>query len=96
MKTLGPVLLAILLAAACGRRDDSPAPTTSAQAPNPPVAAVPQKPPPSNRVTTEDWLAQPIAKDPTAYNLPLEIELSVPELPPKELMEPSKELPKEE
>lgn len=96
MKFLTPVMFAILMAIACDRRDESPALADSIPAADPTVATIPEESPSSEQFTPEDWLAQPIAKDPTAYDLPLEIEIPLPELPPEKLMEPTAELREEE
>lgn len=93
MKTTLPILfLVAVLVAGCNRPEDSmspvaPSSTGVAQVAVPDATAEPVSIPP------EEWANHPIFKKPNPYDLPLEIEVEMPELPPEGVMEPAAELP---
>lgn len=93
MKALLLMLLVVLPAVGCNRQDDLLPDTTIAPAGSADAAAVPEALPKPAHITPEQWLANPAYKKANPYDLPLEYDIKVPELPPKEVMEPSPELP---
>jgi hypothetical protein len=92
MKTILPILFAAVLVAGCNGPEESLPPVT------PPPSGTDQTTPPENppkpaRFSPEEWANHPIFKKPNPYDMPMEYEIEVPELPPQGVMEPGPELP---
>jgi len=82
----------VLLAAGCNSRvEPEPSATTPFQEAS--QAPEQQPGPQSGPFTPEQWLATPAYKKANPYDLPLQYEIEIPELPPEGLMDPAPELP---
>ena len=94
MRILLPVLVGICLSVGCSCRDE-PLPPAVAPPSGDPQTTASQPSPQPGRVTPAEWAAHPIFEKPNPYDLPLEYEIELPELPPQGVMDPAPELPPE-